>query len=386
MLVRRVLVRLVLVRLAIGILIATHAISTVATRAQAQADTIRLAVYDSGLTRKGPGLLLRDIDKATDDQIAAVAQVIVRNAPDILLLLRIDYDAEARALIAFRDMLASSGLDFPHVFTRAPNSGQPTGLDLDGDGVVSGARDAQGFGWFPGQGGMAVLSRVGQIRDGRDFSTLLWRDLPDADLGPTGARVLNQAAMSRQRLSSTGHWQVSVNLPRGGALHLLTYHATPPVFDGPEDRNGRRNADETRLWLHWLNGRFGPVPNHFVIMGNANLDPLDGEGRTAPLTALLQHPRIQDPRPASAGGQDAARRQKGANSRHHGNPALDTADWRDDPGPGNLRVDYILPAAGLRVIAAGVDWPPASDPALSVVKAASPHRLVWVDIATPGPP
>ena len=30
----------------------------------------------------------------------------------------------------------------------------------------------------------------------------------------------------------------------GKTVHFLTSHPTPPVFDGPEDRNGTRNGDE----------------------------------------------------------------------------------------------------------------------------------------------
>ncbi len=35
-------------------------------------------------------------------------------------------------------------------------------------------------------------------------------------------------------------------------LHLLASHPTPPAFDGPEDRNGRRNHDEIRFWNDYL--------------------------------------------------------------------------------------------------------------------------------------
>jgi len=33
----------------------------------------------------------------------------------------------------------------------------------------------------------------------------------------------------------------------GQVIHILASHPTPPVFDGVEDRNGRRNHDEIRL-------------------------------------------------------------------------------------------------------------------------------------------
>ncbi len=59
-----------------------------------------------------------------------------------------------------------------------------------------------------------------------------------------------------------------------------------------------------------------------------------------------------------------------------------TADW-PEPVPGDLRVDYILPAAGMRVVGAGVLWPEGEEGGLpaSVAALASDHRLVWVDLA-----
>ena len=35
-------------------------------------------------------------------------------------------------------------------------------------------------------------------------------------------------------------------------VHFLVSHPTPPVFDGPEDRNGTRNHDEIRFWADYI--------------------------------------------------------------------------------------------------------------------------------------
>jgi endonuclease/exonuclease/phosphatase family metal-dependent hydrolase len=162
---------------------------------------------------------------------------------------------------------------------------------------------------------------------------------------------------------------VALRLPDGGDLHLLTLHATPPVFDGPEDRNGHRNADELRFWQLYLDG-WAPAPpafaaERFVLAGTLNVDPLRGEGRRAALLSLLSHPRLQDPRPRRPGG------------------GRETADW-PEPDPGDLRVDYILPSASLRVTGSGILWPEAGEaeavPPADTVAAASDHRLVWVDL------
>ncbi|WP_233495428.1 endonuclease/exonuclease/phosphatase family protein [Rhodosalinus halophilus] len=333
-----------------------------------------MATFGAALSRDGPGLLLRDIDRG-DTQARAAAQVVAAAAPDILLLTDFDYDYEGRALEAFAQMVAEAGHPLPHRFARRPNAGMATGLDLDGDGRRGEAEDAQGWGRFAGDGGMAILSRHPiDAAASRDFSDLPWAELPDS-LAP-GAD-LSAEALDAQRLSSNGHWAVTLR-PEGAApITLLVFDATPPVFDGPEDRNGRRNADEIRFWRLFLDGAFGSPPgDRFVLLGNANLDPVDGEGRHDAIRALLADPRLQDPRPMSGGGRAAA------NPEHRGDPALDTADW-DDPVPGNLRVDYVLPSADWRVTGAGVVWPEAG-PLRAAVEAAGRHRLVWADIAPEG--
>ncbi|WP_371038138.1 endonuclease/exonuclease/phosphatase family protein [Rhodosalinus sp. FB01] len=309
--------------------------------------------------------------RGEDPQIAAAAQVIAHAAPDVLLLTGIDYDHGLAALGAFRDRIAEAGHAFPHLFARRPNTGMATGLDLDGDGRLGGPGDAQGWGRFAGAGGMALLSR--HPIDGsaaRDLSDLLWAEVPGAlvpDAMPGDHRAV-------RRLSTTGHWIVPVRPAAGPLLVIMAFSATPPVFDGPEDMNGRRNHDEILLWRHVMDGAFGPAPDaRFVILGNANLDPVDGEGRHAAIRALLDDPRLQDARPGSEGGRAAA------SPGHAGDPARDTADWRE-PAPGNLRVDYVLPSADWEVTAAGVLWPD-DGPLAETVARASRHRLVWVDLA-----
>ena len=346
--------------------------------AGAGAGTLRVATWNPELTRPGPGLLLAGLDKGDDAQIAAVVQVIATARPDVLLLTGLDWDYEGRALAALVAQLAAAGVDYPHSYAPRPNTGMPTGFDADGNGRLGEPRDAQGYGRFTGAGGMAILSRY-PLGEPRDFSGLLWRDLP----GSLSQDAPDLAAV--QRLSTTAHWDVPVETP-GGPLHLWAYAATPPVFDGDEDRNGRRNHDETAFWLRYLDGELPsrPAPEPFVILGTPNLDPVDGEGRRAALHALLSDPRVRDLHPTSPGA--AAAPQTGANAAQQGNPAEDTARFAAEGSgnaPGNLRSDMILPDARLSVAASGVLWPAAPDPIAAVAETASRHALVWVDLTLP---
>lgn len=322
------------------------------------ADTLRIATYNTELHRDGPGLFLRDLARGEDDQIAAVLDVIAAADADVLALQGIDYDLTGEAL---RRLATAAG--YPHHFALRPNTGMPTGLDMDGDGRLGDPRDAQGYGRFSGQGGMAVLSRFPiDAANVQDLSDMLWVDVPGARLPSVNGRPFpSEQAQAAQRLSTTGHWIVPINGP-AGPFHLMTFHASPPVFDGPEDRNGKRNHDEIRLWAQVIAGDVGtPPPGPFVIAGDANLDPVDGSGIKTAIINLLALPVVQDVSPRGAAGTD-------------------TVDW-DDPVPGDLRVDYVLPSTHWRVLGSGVMWPAADDPFAATVAMASRHRLVWVDLS-----
>lgn len=332
-------------------------------------------------------MLLRDIRKGNVPKINQITKIIAHVDPDIILLTGIDYDFYNVTLEAFADLLEAMGAPYPYQFARRPNTGLSTGLDMDGDGKINTARDAQGYGRFAGQAGMAILSRYPIDSDRvQDFSALLWLDLPNAHLPSVdGQPFPSDKALKMQRLSSNAHWVVPVVIAET-RLNLMAFHPTPPVYDGPEDRNGLRNGDEIALWSTYLNGGLGMKPDGapFVILGDANLDPYDGQGRHEAIHALISHPLVQDVQPRSLGAVAAMKNQGGVNETQQSDPALDTVDWKDARGPGNLRVDYVLPSVGLDVTNAGVFWPTPDDPDFALLRAdgkdASRHRLVWIDV------
>lgn len=318
----------------------------------AAADSLRIATYNAGLSREGPGLLLRDIKRGKSPDInAAVARIIAAN-PDILALQGFDWDHDNAALQAFNALLTEDGKGYRYLLSLRPNTGMATGLDMDGNGRLGQARDAQGFGSFSGQNGIAVLSRFPILFDDvRDFSELLWADLPGAVLPKhaDGRPFPSTQAQSMQRLSSTGHWVVPIQPPDAPLVTVLTYQAGPPVFDGPEDRNGLRNRDENRFWSLYLDGNFGPPPRQrFILAGGANLDPHLGEGLRDAIADLLSDPRLNDPFDNWA----------------------PTVTWNN---VGAMRVDYVLPSADLEVLAKGQAESQSG-------QEHGNHSLVWVDI------
>ncbi len=400
----------------------------------ARPEVVRFATFNASLNRTAAGQALADMSVPGNPQANAVAEIIQRIRPDVLLINEFDYYAptadhpDGPLVDAFRDnylAIAHNGaapIDYPHSFVAESNTGISSGFDLNNNGVTDTTLgdgpygdDSFGFGMFPGQFGLVVLSRY-PIDDAaiRTFQYFLWKDmpgalLPDDPATPAPADWYSPAELAVFRLSSKSHWDVPVDID-GTTVHFLVSHPTPPVFDGPEDRNGTRNNDEIRLWADYItpgptsayiyddDGVFGGLKPgaRFVIAGDQNSDPLDGDSIPGSIQQLLDHPLVNTKdTPTSAGGPYWADVQGALNDVHESDPAFDTADFCDTPafppcsGPGNLRADYVLPRKSLRIVDAGVFWPTATDSLVYLTGTGFPvpssdHRAVWVDVTVPG--
>ncbi len=377
-------------------------------------EPVRFATFNASLNRGSAGQALADLSAPGNPQASAVAEIIQRTQPDVLLINEFDYEPDNALAEAFQENYLSipqeSGLepvDYPYVFVAPSNTGIPSGHDLDNNGSVGGPNDAFGFGFFPGQFGMAVFSRYPIDQDAiRTFQLFRWKDMPGARLPddpatPAPADWYSPAELDVFRLSSKSHWDVPIEIGRK-TVHFLVSHPTPPVFDGPEDRNGTRNFDEIRFWADYISpghrsryiyddaGQHGGLKpgSLFVIAGDQNSDPLDGDSIPGSIQQLLEHPLVNTKlTPSSPGGTEQAALQGGANLSHRSDPAFDTADFFDG-APGNLRADYVLPRKNLKLLDAAVFWPLSDDPAFEPVGTfpfpSSDHRLVWIDVRVPG--
>lgn len=363
--------------------------------------SVRFATFNLALERAEAGVLTTELRSGESVQARQLAEIIQRVRPDVLLLNEIDRDAAGENLELFHRLylqVSQNGqapIEYAYRVFPTSNTGEPSGLDLNANGKLGEADDAFGYGKFPGQYAFAMVSRWPiEATEVRTFQKLLWRDLPGAQwpIDPaTQQPYYSDAIQAVLRLSSKNHVIAPIQTPLG-TIHLVAAHPTPPVFDGPEDRNGRRNHDEIKLLAALIDGeqsqtlvddqgRRGGLPagSRFVVAGDLNADPNDGDSTDRPIEQLLQHRLVQaNPIPRSMGGVAASRSQGRVNLEHKGDPAEDTADFNDQ-SVGNLRVDYVLPAQGLRVTGAGVFWP---DPRLpeSELVTASDHRLVWIDV------
>jgi hypothetical protein len=374
--------------------------------------SVRFATFNASLNRNNAGDLVTELSAPGSPQPDTIAEIIQRVRPEVLLINEFDYDADGLAAQYFQQNYLgvahgdAQPIEYPYRFVAPSNTGIPSGFDLNNNGSVGGPDDAFGFGFFPGQFGMAVFSMFPIDYDNlRTFQLFLWEDMPGALLPvdpATGQSWYSPEELDAFRLSSKSHWDVPIRIGGKGkkTVHFLVSHPTPPVFDGPEDRNGTRNHDEIRFWADYIipsrsryiyddaGRRGGLKPGAmFVIAGDQNSDPFDGDSIPGSAQLLLDHPLVNTKvTPSSEGAVEQAALQGGANATHLGDPAFDTADFADTT-PGNLRADYVLPRKNLHIVDAGVFWPLSDDPLFPLVGTfpfpSSDHRLVWIDVRVP---
>ena len=330
-------------------------------------------------------------------QIRNIAEIIQRVNPDIILLNEFDNQEnndnnQHQSLKKFMthylntNQNGQSAIHYPYFYQGPVNTGVNSGFDLDGNGkkgVLPG--DGFGYGHFPGHFGMALLSKYPiNVENVRTFQYFKWQDMPNAlkPIDPiTSKPWFSEEAWQNSRLSSKSHWDIPVEV-NGKTIHILASHPTPPVFDGPEDRNGKRNHDEIRFWTDYITtensgyiyddkGKKGGLKasSPFVILGDLNASNVDGSAISSGISSLLTHNNIQDVMPQSQGAKEHTLDKE--NAKHH------TAFWR-------MRADYVLPSkTGIDIKNSGVYWPTVDEDTFRLIKdraASSDHRMVWVDI------
>jgi endonuclease/exonuclease/phosphatase family metal-dependent hydrolase len=99
----------------------------------------------------------------------------------------------------------------------------------------------------------------------------------------------------------------------------------------------------------------------FVLLGDLNSDPNEGKGSMHPVAKfLLQHPRVQ--------GEFVPKVKIDELPQHSSLAEDDTSDW-------GMRVDYVLPSRGLKILGGGVHRA-ANNDKMKV----SDHFPVWLEL------
>ena len=368
---------------------------SIAVGSETQPIALRIATFNIEDVRSS------DLDGADNERLKAIAEVIQRLRPNVLLLNELavhqgDGPSNAQKFV-FNYLAVSQGEGLRPItydtYTPPTNTGVHSGFDLDNSGSIQASvpeqqdgkqtpeqraygNDSFGFGTFPGQYGMALLvhPKLKIHRDQiRTFQQFLWKDLPGhtAPLSEDDSSWYSDDEWAVMRLSSKNFVDVPIQLPNGTDLHALISHPTPPAFDGEEKRNVLRNHDEIGLIRAYIDGEetlYDDAGNkgglgadaHFVILGDLNADPSDGGSVEMTIfSQLFASERLaQDTHPGSS-------------------IRIDDLD-RTDTARFGLRVDYVLPSAGIMVSESGI-WREVGYRA----RFPSDHFPVWAEVIVP---
>ncbi len=419
-------------------------------------DTIRVATFNLSFDRTAPDMLEKELllNRAEQDllidrlenedptlskeekttalhikQIRNVAEIVQRVRPDIFVLNEFDYNEQEvagnKALKDFVDNYLAiaqkpklKGISFSAGSVIPTNTGLNSGFDLDNNGKKDTAGDAFGYGKYHGQYAFAILSQFPiDKKNIRTFQKFKQKDLKDAsnpiidDCENARAKIpqgkvcgdkwYSDDAWNNFRLSSKNHADIPVTVANT-TIHMLLSHPTPPVFNNAARHNLKRNADELRFWIEYLNNKDYLIDDKgskggldpkaaFVIAGDLNADPIVGDGDKNAIINLYSHKRVNqrvangDLIPQSEGGKSYLASSDARRNKDRKKPEQITHT-------GGLRLDYVLPSANLNAIASGIFWPQKINEGSSLVrdeingkietgkKVSSDHRLVWVDL------
>lgn len=361
---------------------------------------VRFAQFNISLSLPEKGAIKAQLLAQSQSRFIKLANIILKTEPDVLLLCEFDHPGDGGddgALATFcRDYLTNNSSNpnkplYPYTYCPPSNTGMLSSVSLHDLKEPSLPNDGIGFGFHHGHFSFVLLSKYPiETVHIRTWQHLLWKDFPSNSIPKN---YYSSQALNELCLSSKNHCEIPIKI-ENQFISVLASHPTPPVFDGEEQRNKRRNKDELNLIKELLNpntsilddhGKRGGIPldRPFVIMGDLNADPINGDGDTQVIRDLLSHERVNQ----SVSQGKLMPKSKGAQHARVWQPRKGTrTSWTHING---LRLDYVLPSAHLHAVESGVFWPDKNSADRGLIcdekgreraQAGSDHRLIWVDI------
>lgn len=339
---------------------------------------------------------------AADEQATAAAEVLARFAPDVVNINELQYDiqgvptssspgqpkadakpgtfggaAENAKRLADRVRGVDPTADYPYVIQTLGNSG----FLWEGSNNGSAVFDLRGWGEWRGRFNTAILSKwpilEDQIRVIADFA---WEDLPDnliAQMETEQGLTVPQGWPLFEKCLNVIPVQIGDEV-----VHFVLLHPVTPVYDVI---NTYRNHDELHALQLFLEGKLpgvDPLPEgaKYVVIGDLNADPEDGDGIEGSIQQVLDHPGLTAFFPEGHG----TKYSNGARNTYLGGCGLDDGSTVDDPTTHfQLQLDYLLPSKTLGTPTGGEvffpDFKTAKDD-FDLACRASDHRFVYEEI------
>lgn len=339
---------------------------------------------------------------AADEQASAAAEILGRFDADIVSINEIQYDIQGIPSLSMpgapatatpggfdggadnarrlADRVAAAGATegYAHTLLTVGNSG----FYWEGSGG-SQWFVLRGWGEYEGRFNTAVLSRYpilgDQVRVIADFA---WESLP----GNTIAQM--QSEIGESVPAGFPLFEKSLNVVPiqidDEVVHLVMLHPVAPAFD---PINTYRNFDELQGLRMFLDGTLPGVPGlpdgaKFVVVGDLNADPEDGDSFDTAVSQILTHPSLATPVFPTAAGSKGL---NGPFNTYLSGCGRDDGSTVSDPTTRfQLQLDYILPSATIGAPLASFLFFPdhlSARADFDLACRASDHRMLYLDLA-----
>ena len=331
-----------------------------------------------------------DLLQTDADQALAAAAVINRHDIDVQAINEFEYDlpngseppgsmdgGQNAQLFASKLVAGNTGAPYVHTLQIMTNQGH----DWEGFDVASHDPyfERRGLGSSPGPINYAVVSRYPILKEQvRVITEFAWTDLPDS-LIPQIASDTGIQVPAGYPLFSKAVAIVPIQVD-AEVVFLVMMHTIPPIS---HVLNPYRNHDElvaVRMLIEGTLPGVAALPEgaRFVLLGDFNSDPDDGDSLEGSIQPLLSHPLLQPLQPEGAGtvGSHPER-----NTFEGACPASPPA-----PVPGlasQFQLDYLLPSTTFApALAGGVFFPDHQTEAADweLACSGSDHMLVWAEL------
>ena len=339
-----------------------------------------------------------------DEQAGAAAEVIARFAPDIISINELQFDIEGipslgspgapsstqpgtfdggagnAKRLADRVAAVNAAAAFPHTAITLGNSGFTwAGPTLGNPSFV-----LRGWGDWPGRFNSAILTKFPIAYDKiRVINEFAWDALPGNSIEKMKTAI-GTGVPAGFPLFEKGIVVVPVEVAPGALLYMVMHHPVAPAF---EAINPYRHFDELQGLKLFLDGKLPgveplPAGAKFVLIGDLNADPEDGDSLDGGIEPILSHPALNVFFPSGAG-------TKGKNGQYNtylSGCGKDDGSTVDDPTTKfQMQLDYVLPSKTFGAAKVGEVFFPdfqAQKADFQLACKASDHRLVYVDVET----
>lgn len=339
-----------------------------------------------------------------DEQAGAAAQVIAKFAPEIISINELQFDIEGipslgspgapsstqpgtfdggaqnAKRLAERVAALNPAAAFSFTVLTVGNSGfKWAGPTLGNPSFV-----LRGWGDWPGRFNSAILTKFPIAYDKiRVINEFAWDALPDNSIDKMKTEI-GTSVPAGFPLFEKGILVVPVEIAPGQLLHMVMHHPVAPAF---EAINPYRHFDELHGLKLFLDGTLPgveplPVGARFVVIGDLNADPEDGDSLDGGIEPILGHPALNVFFPAGSG-------TKGTNGKYNtylSGCGKDDGTTVDDPTTKfQMQLDYILPSKTFGAAQVGeIFFPDFQSQKADFLLAcqASDHRFLYVDVET----